>query len=114
MDLRSTAFKARKLLIVWLRGWDLNPGPLGYEPNELPDCSTPHFDNTGSLRGGQCEAEIFAGASPEAVRISRNQALGLKAGLRLRRRRTATTAMIIASVLAIKTIRVAEENAPTN
>src|SRR5262245_16881532 len=25
----------------WLRGGDLNPRPLGYEPNELPDCSTP-------------------------------------------------------------------------
>ncbi len=26
---------------LWLRGGDLNPRPLGYEPNELPDCSTP-------------------------------------------------------------------------
>ena len=26
---------------AWLRGRDLNPRPLGYEPNELPDCSTP-------------------------------------------------------------------------
>src|SRR4029077_8165035 len=25
----------------WLRGVDLNHRPLGYEPNELPDCSTP-------------------------------------------------------------------------
>jgi hypothetical protein len=25
----------------WWRGRDLNPRPLGYEPNELPDCSTP-------------------------------------------------------------------------
>jgi site-specific DNA recombinase len=25
----------------WLRGLDLNQRPLGYEPNELPDCSTP-------------------------------------------------------------------------
>jgi integrase len=25
----------------WLRGRDLNPGPQGYEPCELPDCSTP-------------------------------------------------------------------------
>src|SRR6476646_4924903 len=27
--------------LKWLRGRDLNPRPLGYEPNELPDCSTP-------------------------------------------------------------------------
>src|ERR1019366_2151429 len=26
----------------WLRGQDLNLRLLGYEPNELPDCSTPH------------------------------------------------------------------------
>ena len=25
----------------WLRGVDLNHRPLGYKPNELPDCSTP-------------------------------------------------------------------------
>jgi hypothetical protein len=27
--------------VYWLRGRDLNPGPQGYEPCELPDCSTP-------------------------------------------------------------------------
>ena len=29
----------------WLRGRDLNPRPLGYEPNELPDCSTPRQED---------------------------------------------------------------------
>jgi hypothetical protein len=31
-------------MIAWLRGVDLNHRPLGYEPNELPDCSTPRID----------------------------------------------------------------------
>jgi hypothetical protein len=37
---------------VWLRGVDLNHRPLGYEPNELPDCSTPHLypTSTGAVR----------------------------------------------------------------
>jgi hypothetical protein len=26
---------------IWLRGLDLNQRPSGYEPDELPGCSTP-------------------------------------------------------------------------
>ena len=42
----------------WLRGGDLNPRPLGYEPNELPDCSTPRHgcdwkDSTGPMRANR-------------------------------------------------------------
>ncbi len=33
-------FRASDLLFLWLQGWDLNPRPPGYEPGELPDCST--------------------------------------------------------------------------
>ena len=32
-----------------LRGLDLNQRPLGYEPNELPDCSTPLFDTNNRI-----------------------------------------------------------------
>ena len=40
--------------MVWLRGVDLNHRPLGYEPNELPDCSTPHSHRSLRLPAGQC------------------------------------------------------------
>jgi hypothetical protein len=49
----------------WLRGVDLNHRPLGYEPNELPDCSTPHFDHSNraecrqTLRGRRVGALGF-------------------------------------------------------
>jgi hypothetical protein len=36
-----------------LRGVDLNHRPLGYEPNELPDCSTPQKNHNSGVRQGQ-------------------------------------------------------------
>ena len=32
------------------RGQDLNLRPLGYEPSELPDCSTPHTQDSDANR----------------------------------------------------------------
>jgi hypothetical protein len=50
---RLVAPDSSNLLILWLRGLDLNQGPLGYEPNELPDCSTPHLDSNNRSAQGQ-------------------------------------------------------------
>src|ERR1700721_215082 len=40
-------------LADWLRGLDLNQRPLGYEPNELPGCSTPQYQFSNTPGGGQ-------------------------------------------------------------
>ena len=36
----------------WWRGEDLNFRPSGYEPDELPDCSTPRHIHSIHLEGG--------------------------------------------------------------
>ena len=36
-----------RLTFRWLRGPDSNRRPLGYEPNELPNCSTPRQQKVG-------------------------------------------------------------------
>ena len=50
---RKAAYAGSPLSGHWLRGVDLNHRPLGYEPNELPDCSTPHFDDNKAFQAGQ-------------------------------------------------------------
>src|SRR5205809_4423338 len=42
LGLEKVQFSSRKSR--WLRGRDLNPRPSGYEPDELPGCSTPRLE----------------------------------------------------------------------
>src|SRR5262252_9318293 len=61
--------------VNWLRGLDLNQRPSGYEPDELPGCSTPHQvpDNIGPEAGVVKGAGVVPGlqvvAGPRAARL---------------------------------------------
>ncbi len=58
----------------WLRGLDLNQRPLGYEPNELPDCSTPRLILSRYERPVNCPPTPPSIAAAPGTRVQRGGA----------------------------------------
>src|SRR5438132_13493095 len=59
------AIRHRRWKKIWLRGRDLNPRPSGYEPDELPGCSTPHLENNFDIDVVQIEKAFVREARGE-------------------------------------------------
>jgi len=53
--------KSLMALSSLLRGQDLNLRPSGYEPDELPDCSTPQVNTTKTKGQLQATIALFTG-----------------------------------------------------
>jgi hypothetical protein len=63
LPLKTAAVTARSFATkIWLRGRDLNPRPSGYEPDELPGCSTPHLENNFDIDVVQSKKYSFDGS----------------------------------------------------
>ena len=60
----------------WLRGLDLNQRPLGYEPNELPDCSTPQPYPIAVRRARQPPTRSAPKSATSATNIATWRAVG--------------------------------------
>ena len=55
MDSSKSFPKSNSRRENWLRGLDLNQRPSGYEPDELPGCSTPRDENRWDINSLQIE-----------------------------------------------------------
>ena len=81
----SAAFGTKEELLAqhssgksWLRGLDLNQRPSGYEPDELPGCSTPRFINSLDLdfaqsknRAASSESRLLLAATATSLMCGR-------------------------------------------
>ena len=104
---RCAALKQQKArsydrAFLWMRGLDLNQRPSGYEPDELPDCSTPRCQPrpastltlrgfcTGSRQRGRTDTATAFGCQRVFSRPTSSRAELLRARGRAREARGAT------------------------
>src|SRR3954464_13585401 len=73
-----------------LRGQDLNLRPSGYEPDELPDCSTPQPVPSNEGRAFSPKRRPFANPFSRLASLRRGRANGAWFGSHSRIRATAT------------------------
>ena len=76
--IKDSLFIAELYRRFWLRGEDLNLRPSGYEPDELPDCSTPRYAEDcgwgGRIRTPEWRDQNplpYRLATPQSVRVMR-------------------------------------------
>src|SRR4051794_784484 len=88
-------------MFVWWRGRDLNPRPSGYEPDELPDCSTPRRSDQPTSGSGRTQTALRSRGNPRFVRMGASSARWRANLARSRRAQAEPTVVVVVVELVV-------------